>query len=159
VHGAAFLAGASRAIVAYIGKENTMSAPLIFITTASVKEGRLDDFKQFTEKLVANFEAREPQIIAFNVFLDEDETEMTSIQVHPTPDSMDSHMEVLNQVLGEDMADWVERADFLEIKHVEIYGSPSEAILKADQSWVDSGAITRMIKPVHVAGFTRSPAR
>jgi hypothetical protein len=51
-----------------------MSAPLIFITTASIKEGRLDDFKQFTEKLVANFEAREPEIVAFNVFLDEAET-------------------------------------------------------------------------------------
>jgi hypothetical protein len=136
-----------------------MSAPLIFITTASIKEGRLDDFKQFTEKLVANFEAREPQIVAFNVFLDEAETEMTSIQVHPTPASMDSHRELVNQVLGEDMAQWVERADFLEIKHIEIYGSPSEALLKADQSWVDSGAITRMIKPVHVAGFTRSPTR
>lgn len=136
-----------------------MSAPLIFITTASIKEGRLDDFKQFIEKLVANFEAREPQIVAFNVFLNEDETEMTSIQVHPTPASMDSHMEVLDHVLGEDMADWVERAAFLEIQHIEIYGSPSEALLKADQPWVDSGAITRRIKPVHVTGFTRSPAR
>lgn len=135
-----------------------MSAPLISITTASIKEGKLDDFKQFTERLVASFEAREPQIIAFNVFLNEDETEMTSIQVHPTPASMDSHREVLKQVLGEDMAEWVERADFLEIKHIEIYGSPSEALLKDDQPWVDSGAITRMIKPVHVAGFTRSPA-
>jgi hypothetical protein len=54
-------------------------------------------------------------------------------------------------------AQWVERADFLEIKHVEIYGSPSEALLEADQRWVDSGAITRVIKPVHLAGFTRSP--
>ena len=135
-----------------------MSVPLIVITTASIKEGRLDDFKQFTKKLHEHFEAREPQIIAFNVFLNEDETEMTSIQVHPNPASMDSHMEVLNQVLGEDMAEWVERADFLETKHIEIYGSPSEALLKADQPWVDSGAISRMIKPVHVAGFTRSPS-
>ena len=136
-----------------------MSAPLIVITTASIKEGRVDDFKQFTEKLVASFEAREPQIIAFNVFLNEDETEMTTIQVHPTPASMDSHMEVLNQALGEDMAEWVERADFLEFKSIEIYGSPTETLLQADQPWVDSGAMTRMIKPVYVAGFTRSPAR
>jgi hypothetical protein len=136
-----------------------MSAPLISITTASIKEGRLDDVKQFAERYVASIETREPQIIAINIFLNEDETEMTSIQVHPTPASMDSHMEVLNEVLGEDMAEWVERADFLEIKHIEIYGPPSEALLKADQQWVDSGAITRKIKPVHVAGFTRTPAR
>ena len=133
-----------------------MSGPLIFITTARIKEGKLEDFKQFMKELLESFESREPQIVAFNVFLNEDETEMTSIQVHPNAASIDSHMQVLDQVLGEDMAEWVERADFLEIKHIEIYGSPSEALLQADQQWVDSGAITRAIKPIHVAGFTRS---
>jgi len=133
-----------------------MSGPIIFITTASIKEGKLEDYKRFAKELLGNFEAREPQIIAMNVFLNADGTEMTSIQIHPNAASMDSHMEVVNQVLGEDMAQWVDRADFLEIKHIEIYGMPSEAVLKADQPWVDSGAITRGLKPVHVAGFTRS---
>ena len=135
-----------------------MSGPLIFITTARIKEGKLEDYRRFAKELLENFEAREPQIIAFNVFLNEEGTEMTSIQIHPNAASIESHMQVLDQVLGEDMAQWVERADFLEIKHIEIYGTPSEALLKADQPWVDSGAITRGIKPVHVAGFTRSAA-
>lgn len=65
-------------------------------------------------------------------------------------------MKVIDEVLGEEMAQWVERADFLEIKHIEIYGTPSKAVLKADQQWVDSGAISRAIKSVHVAGFSRS---
>jgi hypothetical protein len=42
-------------------------------------------------------------------------------------------MQVLNQVLGEEMRQWVDRADFLEIKHIEIYGTPSAALLEADQ--------------------------
>lgn len=57
-----------------------MSAPVIFVTTARVKEGRVEDFKQFTKELVRSFEAREPQIVAFNVFLNEEGTEMTSIR-------------------------------------------------------------------------------
>jgi hypothetical protein len=90
------------------------------------------------------------------MYLNEDGSEMTSIQVHPDAGSMDSHMKVLGEVLAEEMAEWVERADFLEINHIEIYGEPSEALLQADQQWVDSGALTRFIKPVHLAGFTRA---
>lgn len=133
-----------------------MSGPLIFVTTAKIKPGRLDDYKQFATELLASFKAREPQLIAMHIFLNEQGTEMTSIHVHPNAASMDLHLKVLDQVLGEDMSEWVTRADFLEIKHIEIYGTPSTAVLEANQKWVDSGAIRREVKPVHVAGFTRT---
>lgn len=135
-----------------------MSGPLIFVTTATIKPGRLADYKQFATKLVASFKAREPQLIAMHIFLNEQGTEMTSIHIHPNAASMDLHRKVLEQVLGEDMSDWVTRADFLQIKHIEIYGAPSTAVLDADQKWVDSGAIRREVKPVHVTGFTRTTA-
>jgi len=133
-----------------------MPGPLIFITTARIKEGKLEAYKQFARELLANFEAREPRLIAFNMYLNQDGTEMTSIQVHPDAASMDFHMQVLGQVLREDMSEWIARADFLEIKHIDIYGTPSAAILEADQRWVDSGAFSRAVKPVHMAGFTRA---
>lgn len=133
-----------------------MSGPLIFVTTARIKEGKLDDYKRFVKELLEHFKAKEPQLIAFNMFLNEDGTEMTSIQVHPNAASMDTHLQVLNKVLGEEMSEWVKRADFLEIRHIEIYGTPSAALLEADQQRVDSGAYTRSLKPVHFAGFTRS---
>ena len=130
---------------------------LIYISTWRIKEGRLEDFKQFTRKLVEIYRKNEPQLIAFNVFLNEEETEMTSIQIHPNTDSMDFHMQEVNRALGEEMNDWVERADFIEPKHIEIYGTPSAALLEADQPFVDSG-IARSIKPILLAGFTRSTA-
>lgn len=132
-----------------------MPGPLIFITTARIKEGKLEAYKQFARELLANFEAREPQLIAFNMYLNQDGTEMTSIQVHPDAASLDFHMQVLGQVLREDMSEWIARADFLEIKRIDIYGTPSAAVLEADQRWVDSGAFSRAVKPVHMAGFTR----
>jgi hypothetical protein len=133
-----------------------MPTPLIAITTARIKEGRLEDFKKFTQEMLNNIEGKQPHILAFNVFLDEEQTKMTSIQVHPDASSMDSLMQVLGQVMGEDMAEWVERADFFEIESLELYGQPSKMLLQADQPLVDSGAITRTIKPVYVAGFTRA---
>ena len=132
-----------------------MFKPFIYMSTWKIKEGRLEDWKRFTRELVENIEAKEPQLIAFNIFLNEDETEMTSIQVHPDADSMDFHMQVLARALGEEMSDWVGRADFIEPKHIEIYGTPSAGLLEADQPLVESG-LARTVKPLHIAGFTRA---
>jgi hypothetical protein len=132
-----------------------MSEPLIFISTWRIKEGKLEDYKRFTKEMTAIYQAKEPQLIAFHVFCNEDGTEMTSVQVHPDAASMDFHMQVLEQALGEEIRQWVERADFLEPKHIEICGTPSARLLEADRSLVEAGVV-RDLKPVHIAGFTRS---
>jgi hypothetical protein len=80
---------------------------------------------------------------------------MTSIQVHPDAASMDFHMQVLAKVIGEDIIEWIKRTDFLDPKHFEISGTPSAALLEADQPLVDAG-IPRSVKPLQFAGFTRS---
>jgi hypothetical protein len=134
-----------------------MSKPLIFVSTWKIREGRLEDYKQFSKELIKHIKAKEPQLIAFNMYFNEDETEMTSIQVHSDAASMDFHMQVLAKVIGEDMIEWIDRADFLEPKHIEIYGTPSAKLLEADQPLVDAG-IPQSVKPLHFAGFTRSTA-
>ena len=135
-----------------------MSEPLIYVSTWKIKEGKLEEYKQFARELIEVFKAKEPQLIAMQIFLNEEETEMTSVQVHPNAASMDYHMQVLEKALGEDMIEWVGRADFLEPKHIEIYGKPSTALLEADRPAVELG-IPRSIKPKKMAGFIRSAAR
>jgi quinol monooxygenase YgiN len=132
-----------------------MLKPFIYMSTWKIKEGRLEDYKQFARELVEHIEAKEPQLIAFNMYFNEDETEMTSIQVHPDAASMDFHLQLLAKVIGEDMIEWVDRAGFLESKHIEIYGAPSAKLLEVDQPLVDAG-IPRSVKPLHFTGFTRS---
>jgi hypothetical protein len=134
-----------------------MFKPLIYISTWKIREGRLEDYKQFAKELMKHVKTREPQLIAFNMYFNEDETEMTSIQVHPDAGSMDFHLQVLAKVIGEDMIAWIDRADFLEPKHIEIYGTPSAKLLEADQPLVDAG-IPQSVKPTHFAGFTRPTA-
>ncbi len=46
-----------------------MAGPLIFQTTARIKEGKLEDYKRFARELLATLEASEPQLIAFNMYL------------------------------------------------------------------------------------------
>ena len=132
-----------------------MYKPLIFVSTWKIREGRLEGYKQFAKELIEHIQMKEPQLIAFNMYFNEDETEMTSIQVHPDAVSMDFHMQVLAKVIGEDMIEWIDRADFLEPHHIEIYGTPSAKLLEVDQPLVDAG-IPRSVIPLHVAGLTRS---
>ncbi len=134
-----------------------MSKPLIFVSTWKIKEGRLEDYKQFAKEFMEHVKAKEPQLIAFNMYFNEDETEMTSIQVHPDAASMDFHLQVLAKVIGEDMIEWIDRADFLEPKQFEIYGIPSAKLLEANQPFVDAG-VSQSVKPLHFTGFTRSTA-
>ena len=134
-----------------------MIQPLIFVSTWKIKEGRLEDYKKFAREFMEHVKAKEPQLIAFNMYFNEDETEMTSIQVHSDAASMDFHLQVLAKVIGEDMIEWIDRADFLEPKHIEIYGTPSTKLLEVDQPFVDAG-IPQSVKPRHFAGFTRSAA-
>jgi hypothetical protein len=42
-------------------KENSMPAPLIFVTTARIKEGKLDDYRRFITELVEQVMAKEPR--------------------------------------------------------------------------------------------------
>lgn len=66
-----------------------MPAPFIILSDWEVKEGKVEELKRFQKELSAFIEAKEPQLIAFNAFLNEEGTEMTSIQVHSDAASME----------------------------------------------------------------------
>ena len=72
-----------------------MTAPLIVVSTLRVKEGRLEEIRRYYKNVLEIVKRNEPQLIAFHGFLNEEGTEMTSIQVHPDTASMDFHMQVL----------------------------------------------------------------
>ena len=70
-----------------------MPEPFIFIGTHRLKEGKLDDFEKAWKELVDVVESKEPQMIAFNAYANEDGTEVAVVQLHPDAASMELHME------------------------------------------------------------------
>ena len=65
-----------------------MVEPLIFITTLTIKEGKLENFQRYTEEMGKFVEANEPRIIHFEQYINEDATELTNVQIHPDEDFM-----------------------------------------------------------------------
>ena len=102
-----------------------MSGPFIIISNWGVKEGKLEELKRFQRELSKVVEEKEPQLIAFNAFLNEEGTEMTSIQVHPDAASMDFHLKVIQEHLGEAMS---AVAEFAEPRGMQYYGTPPESL-------------------------------
>ena len=72
-----------------------MSAPFIFIATNSLREGKLAAERGRAADLGSFIKANEPQLLAFNEYVNEDGTEVGVVQINPNAASMEFHMDVL----------------------------------------------------------------
>jgi quinol monooxygenase YgiN len=129
-----------------------VSTPFVYIGTIRLKEGKLDAFERACAGLVSFIEANEPRLIAFNVYANEDGTEVSVVQIHPDADSMVFHMQLLHEHIsaaGEDSPLDVTTSN-------QVYGTPNETVLELIKR-VDPG-VPLIVKPNPLGGFTRSAA-
>ena len=126
-----------------------MDGPFVFIGTHRIREGKLEEFKSDARALAKAVEARESQLHAFHVFLNDDETEATVVQVHPDADSMLVHMGVAEQEIR------TASEEQLDTQSIQIYGPPNETVLGMIEQLTQAG-VPISVKPLHLAGFTRA---
>jgi hypothetical protein len=72
-----------------------MSGPFIFIATNRLREGKLAAERERVADLGSFIEKNEPQLLAFNEYVNEDGTEVGVVQIHPDAASMEFHMGVI----------------------------------------------------------------
>jgi hypothetical protein len=127
-----------------------MAAPFMLVSTFKVKEGSLDDLRDFCRGVTDLVQATEPRVIALHIFLSEDGTELSTLHLHPDIDSMAFHMQVQQDHWE---GTFSRSATMLEGIRVDFYGAmpPESALASFRQAGSDIG-----IKPIHLAGFTRA---
>jgi len=101
-----------------------MSQPFIWIGVHKIKEGKMEEMKRFMSDLVDLVQSSEPRMLAFNLYLNDEGTEVATVQVHPDADSMEFHM----KVTGEHIAGAYEYLE--ETVSTQIYGTPTERVLE-----------------------------
>ena len=126
--------------------------PFIFIGTHKVKAGKLEDFKKGCVGLVDVVEAQEPRLIAFNLYVNEGENEVSVVQVHPDADSMLFHMQVAREHIEDAVENLLE-----ETVSVQVYGTPNDTVLEMIKQLSMPG-VDVSVKPIGLGGFTRSTA-
>jgi hypothetical protein len=129
-----------------------MSQPFIFIGTHKIKAGKFEDFKKSYLDLLGIVEAEEPRLIAFNCYLNEDENEVSVVQVHPDAESMLLHMQVAREHIEDAVGNLLEAT-----VGVQVYGTPNDTVLEMIKQFSMPG-VEVSVKPVGLGGFTRSSA-
>jgi hypothetical protein len=100
-----------------------MSQPFIWIGVHKIKEGKLEEVKRYMRDLADLVQSNEPRLLAFNLYINDEGTEVATVQVHPDADSMEFHM----KVIGEHIAEAYQYLE--ETVSTQVYGTPTESVL------------------------------
>ncbi|MEA2002871.1 MAG: hypothetical protein U9N84_13435 [Actinomycetota bacterium] len=99
-----------------------MSEMVLFVGTYNIPEGGLVAFHEQARAMTELIRDHEPQVLAVGHFLSEDQTEGTSIHLHPDADSFDFHMETASRLIGRG-------SQILDVTRIEFYGKPHDSIV------------------------------
>jgi quinol monooxygenase YgiN len=125
-----------------------MREPIIFVDTWKIGEGKLDAFKDATREFVDFVAESEPQLIAYQVYIDEESNHSTVVQIHPDSESIEFHMNVAGPQFGRFM-DLYEPGG-----RIEVHGRPAPRVLNGMRELAQQFGVTVVVKERY-AGFAR----
>lgn len=99
-----------------------MSESIFYIDRSTIREGALEEVRRRVPELVEFIREQEPQLIAYDFYLDEHGRHMTVVSVHPDSDSLRLHLEVGRSAFQR-------FADLIDLYSIEVYGRPSDEVL------------------------------
>lgn len=99
------------------------SEPIVYIDRSDIREGSLEELKAGVRRLVDFIDAREPQLMAYGFYIDEDAAKMTVLAVHPDSASLELHMDIGSK-------EFAKLAHLVTLTAIECYGRPSERALE-----------------------------
>lgn len=99
-----------------------MSDPVLFVGTYEIPPGGVDAFLSQVAVMNEMIRDREPRVAFLGHYVNEDETEGTSIHLHPDAESFDVHMATAAAAIDRGTRT-------VRVTRIDFYGEPSEAVL------------------------------
>ncbi|KOY55981.1 hypothetical protein [Streptomyces sp. XY332] len=99
-----------------------MTEPIFYIDRSDILDGSIEEVRVRMCDLAAFAEEREPQLIAYHFYVDESESTMSVIAVHPDTASMELHLEIG----GPKFRGF---GPFIRMRSIDLYGRPSPAVV------------------------------
>ena len=123
-----------------------MSGPFIIKTVSRIHDGKASAYRPLAEEICRLADEREPRLLAFHIYVTDDESSEVVIHIHPDAESMQHHL----QVLGEKVR---ATSDYSDFESMEIYGQPNAALLE----WLPhvTEGISFSLHSTHWGGFSR----
>jgi hypothetical protein len=110
---------------------------LVYVDRSDVRPGRAAELDAAARQLVAHVSNNEHRAVSYGIYFSADRSTMTVVHVHPDSSSLEQLMKVIAPVLAP-------FRDLLDLRSIDVYGSPSDAVLAQLQRKVDllGGTIT-----------------
>lgn len=122
--------------------------PIIVIDRWRIRQGKLDTLKDAARGFVDFVAENEPQLIAYNVYVDEESSQATVVQIHPDSESIESHLEIAGPQFSQ----------FMELFEpggtIEVHGRPADPVLERMRQMAQQFGVTVAVKQ-RDAGFAR----
>jgi len=124
------------------------SGPIVYIDHSHIREDSVDELKAGVQQLVDFIDAREPHLITYGFYIDEDAARMTVVAVHPDSASLERHMDIGS-------GEFRKLAHLVTLTAIECYGRPSEKALEQLRLKADAlGEGGAVVSVERFAGFT-----
>lgn len=121
---------------------------MIYVDHSKISDGKFDELRAAVTELAAFIESREPQLLAYHVYLSEDRAQMSVVHLHRDAESLKVHLKIGGPVFAR-------FADLLTLESIDIYGTPDEVLmaeLRKKAQLLGSGTVR--VHALH-AGFDR----
>lgn len=100
-----------------------MAHNVTFVGTYALPEDRFDEWDAAIRDMVDFVKANVPRLVSFDVYVNEDRSEATSIYVHPDADSFAEHMRVAATRVDAG-------AQMVSVVRIEVFGDPGEQVVE-----------------------------
>lgn len=123
------------------------SEPIVYIDHSDIREGAIEELRAGVRRLVEFIDAREPQLVTYGFYIDEDAGRMTVVAVHPDSASLELHMDIGGE-------EFRKLGHLLRLTGIECYGRPSERALdqlRQKAAALGDGSVVTIARS---AGFT-----
>jgi hypothetical protein len=100
-----------------------LSELIIYIDRSVIQPGGLDELRAGISALVKFIQDREPQLLAYGFYFDEDTERMTVVAIHPDAASLERHLAIGG-------SEFRKLAHLIDLQRIEVYGRPSKAAMK-----------------------------
>jgi hypothetical protein len=122
--------------------------PIVAIDSSEIREGKLEELKKGLTELVEFVEANESEPIAYRIYIDEDGSRMTVMQIHPSSASMELHMRLAGPIFQK-------FTELVVLSRIDFYGTPSDALLEQMRQKAELLGNARVVVNELHAGFAR----
>ena len=97
-------------------------APLVYVDRSEIRPGKAEELEAAAGTLARHVASSEQRALSYGIYFSADRSTMTVVHVHPDSESLEQLLTHIAPILAP-------FRDLLELRAIDVYGSPSDAVL------------------------------